>query len=62
MIPASKNFCLYSSSKVFFIDSQKGSCHLNTVFLVTMYGTMPASRHRPKKMRARCVTLSSGLW
>jgi len=62
MIFASTNFVLNSASKTDFMVAQKGSCHLKTVFFVTTYGVIPAARHLPKKMRARCVTLSRGLW
>jgi len=59
--PAARNFSLYSASKTAFIFCQKPSCHLKTVFFVTTYGTMPASKHRVKKMCAKSPTLSSGL-
>ena len=60
--PAAVYFALNSASKTFFIAAQNPSCHLNTVFFVTTYGTTSASRQRLKKWRARSGTLSSGLW
>ena len=60
--PASTNLDLNSSSYTFFMICQNGSCHLKTVFFVTTYGVIFASRHRPKKKRARSLTLSYGLW
>mmetsp|Transcript_36663 Transcript_36663/g.117609 ORF Transcript_36663/g.117609 Transcript_36663/m.117609 type:complete len:293 (-) Transcript_36663:162-1040(-) len=60
--PASWNFSLNSASKTALWMSQKGSCHLKTVFFVTTKGVTFAARHRVKKCLASVSTLSSGLW
>mmetsp|Transcript_52931 Transcript_52931/g.125981 ORF Transcript_52931/g.125981 Transcript_52931/m.125981 type:complete len:219 (+) Transcript_52931:883-1539(+) len=60
--PAFWNCSLYLVSNTPFIESQKPSCHLKTVFFVTTYGITFMRRQRVKKMSARSFTLSTGLW